>query len=228
MTSILKKDEHQMPEHLMNHSRRIFLSSLAISLVKHPLSLTAAEPDPSKINLLKNESLEGWIATDFHLNGKCSVSSGVLRLDRGKPMTGVTCKLANLPKTNYELSYQARRVDGSDFFAAATFPVNDSFLTFVNGGWSGNITGLSSIDGSDASENETGRLVKFENETWYSFKVRVESEKIICHVNSEKVVDFDPTGRSLKTRVESRPSQPLGFACYDSIGEIRNIQISRF
>jgi hypothetical protein len=98
--------------------------------------------------------------------------------------------------------------------------VNDSFLTFVNGGWSGNITGLSSIDGSDASENETGRLVKFENETWYSFKVRVESEKIICHVNSEKVVDFDPTGRSLKTRVESRPSQPLGFACYDSIGEL--------
>ena len=216
-----------MHANLKKPCRRTFIAGLVITLTRKNVRLAAAGPETSVMNLLQKESLNGWKPTDFHQQGKCSVNSGVLRLERGKPMTGVTCSLANLPTSKYELSYEARRLAGDDFFAAATFPVNDSFLTFVNGGWSGNITGLSSIDGSDASENETGRLVKFENGIWYSFKIRVESEKLICHVNSEKVVDFDSTGRSLKTRVESRPSQPLGFACYESIGEIRNIQIRR-
>ena len=44
---------------------------------------------------------------------------------------------------------------GGDFFATLTFPVDDSFCTFVTGGWGGDIVGLSSIDGWDASDNET-------------------------------------------------------------------------
>lgn len=206
-------------------NRRILLAGVAGASCVSAFYSKGMAADGLVKNLLQKNGLEGWAPTDFHKPGEISVKSGILRIERGHPMTGVTCKIPNLPKTNYELKYQARRVDGDDFFAAATFPVNDSFLTFVNGGWSGNITGLSSIDGSDASENETGKQVRFENEKWYSFKIRVQGTKIVCHVDSEKVVDFDGAGRSLRTRVESRPSQPLGFVCYDTIGEIREIQI---
>lgn len=203
--------------------RRHFLASTLAATTGLARQSRALEAKPRQ--LLAREGLEGWAVTDFHASGKVNVKEGVLSLKRGKPMTGVTCKLLDLPKTDYELTYEARRTDGDDFFAAATFPVKDGFLTFVTGGWSGNVTGLSSIDGADASENETNKLVKFENDTWYKIRIRVEGEKITCHVNNDKVVDFDGTGRQLKTRVESRPSQPLGFACYDSESEIRNIQV---
>ena len=203
--------------------RRTILAGFFAATFRQAMPAVAAKPKPR--TLLPRNGLEGWALTDFHASGKVAVTNGVLSLKRGKPMTGVTCKLLDLPKTDYELTYEARRTDGDDFFAAATFPVKEGFLTFVTGGWSGNVTGLSSIDGADASENETNKLVKFENDTWYKIRIRVEGEKIICHVNSDIVVDFDGTGRQLKTRVESRPSQPLGFACYDSESEIRNIQI---
>jgi len=136
-------------------------------------------------------------------------------------MTGLTSTRKNLLRSDFELSYEARRVDGDDFFAAATFPVDDGFLTFVNGGWSGNVTGLSSIDGADASENETGSRVDFENGRWYRFLIRVSGRKVKVHVDGKIVVDFDGTDRSLKTRVESRPSQPLGFAAFGCVGQIR-------
>lgn len=177
----------------------------------------------SVMSLLSKNSLEGWSPTDFFKPGKVDIQDGVLKLGRGKPMTGVTSLKKDMPTTGFEIAFEARRMDGDDFFAALTFPVNSGFLTFVNGGWSGNITGLSSIDGSDASENETSCLYKFENEIWYQFKVRVEDQQIQCFVNDKKIVDFDGSGRSLKTRVESRPSQPLGFACFDCESEIRNV-----
>lgn len=199
------------------------IALLAASFMVMNARATAAEPQARL--LMEKNSLEGWELTDFYASGKAHVKNGVLTLERGKPMTGVNCKRLDLPKTDYELSYEARRVDGDDFFAAVTFPVKDGFLTFVTGGWSGNITGLSSIDGADASENETNRQVKFENEKWYRIRIRVEDQKITCYVNDEKVVDFDGTARELKTRVESRPSQPLGFACYNSTGEIRDVKI---
>jgi hypothetical protein len=39
-------------------------------------------------------------------------------------------------------------MQGSDFFAALTFPVNDLFCTLINGGWGGMLVGLSSLDGN--------------------------------------------------------------------------------
>ena len=88
-------------------------------------------------------------------------------------MSGITATRADLLTTNYELTYEAMRLDGRDFFAAATFPVGSSFVTLVNGGWGGTITGLSSLNGADASENETSKSVTYENKRWYRFRVRV-------------------------------------------------------
>ncbi|MFM7316927.1 MAG: DUF1080 domain-containing protein [Isosphaeraceae bacterium] len=215
----------------MPQNRRSF-----IRLLPGTLALTASarfSPNASGSsfadakNLLETEGLRGWAATDFFKPGQVAVKNSTLSLGKGKPMTGVTTTLRDLPKTNFDIAYEARRLDGDDFFAALTFPVQDGFLTFVNGGWSGNITGLSSIDGSDASENETGKPYTFENEVWYRFRVSVREHQVICSINEKTVIDFDGIGRSLKTRVESRPSEPLGLACYDCSSEVRKIILTR-
>jgi hypothetical protein len=172
--------------------------------------------------LFASDRLDGWEPTDFFRPGEVTIRDGIVTLGRGNPMTGLTITRKNLPRSDFELSYEARRVEGDDFFAAATFPVDDGFLTFVNGGWSGNVTGLSSIDGADASENETGSRVEFENGQWYRFVIQVAGRKVKVRVDGKIVVDFDGTDRSLKTRVESRPSQPLGFAAFGCVGQIRS------
>lgn len=182
-----------------------------------PLEPTAAEP----VALFQGNSLEGWKSTDFFRPGEIQVRDGVVTLGKGNPMTGVTIDRKNLLHKNFDLIYEARRLEGDDFFAAATFPVDGGHLTFVNGGWSGNVTGLSSIDGADASENETGTRVEFENGRWYRFVIQVQGRKVRVTVDGKQVVDFDGTDRSLRTRVESRPSEPLGFAAFGCVGQIR-------
>ena len=110
---------------------------------------------------------------------------------------------------------QARQLKGDDFFAAATFPVGDNYLTLVNGGWGGSITGLSSIDGMDASQNETGRFIKFENQKWYRFRVRITAKTIRCWVDDKEVAMLNHEDRRLGTRLEtgraSRSDLPPGI-----------------
>ncbi len=179
------------------------------------------------VSLFQLDRLDGWEPTDFFRPGMVSISAGIVTLGKGNPMTGLTSTRKDLPRSDFELTYEARRMDGDDFFAAATFPVDDGFLTFVNGGWSGNVTGLSSIDGADASENETGSRVDFENGRWYRFAIHVAGRKVKVRVDGKIVVDFDGIDRSLKTRVESRPSQPLGFASFGCVGQIRGAALRR-
>ena len=48
------------------------------------------------------------------------VEDGRIVLAAGDPMTGITTTRKDLPKTDYELTYEAMRTSGGDFFAAAT------------------------------------------------------------------------------------------------------------
>src|SRR4051812_4164921 len=151
-----------------------------------------AEGDPSAgkprtLVLFDGKSLEGWVKTDFFGAGEVKVEDGSIRMSEGRSMTGITSTRRDLPTTNYELSYEAMRLSGRDFFAAATFPVGKSFVTLVNGGWGGSVTGLSSLNGADASENETGRFVEYRNKTWYRFRARVTDEVIRCWVDDKEI-----------------------------------------
>jgi hypothetical protein len=181
--------------------------------------------EPRTTVLFDGKSLDGWEKTDFANAGEVKVEDGSIHMAAGRPMTGITSLRKDLPRTNYELSYEAMRLAGRDFFAAATFPVGDSYITLVNGGWGGNVTGLSSIDGVDASENETGRLVKYENKTWYRFRVRVTPEVIRCQVDDKEVAAVNYRDHHVGTRIETRACQPLGFATWASSAAVRNIAI---
>ncbi|HWE35198.1 MAG TPA: DUF1080 domain-containing protein [Isosphaeraceae bacterium] len=192
--------------------------------------LGADEPKaekPGKIVLFDGKSLDGWKATDFHGADKVEVTvkDGMIVLPVGHTMTGITCTRKDLPRTDYELSYEAQRLEGRDFFAAATFPVGASYVTLVNGGWGGNVTGLSSLDGADASENDTSKYVKYRDKTWYKFRVRVTDRSIRCWIDDKPVVAVDHKGRTLSTRIEVRKNHPLGFATWETAGALRAIEV---
>jgi hypothetical protein len=178
--------------------------------------------------LFDGKTLDGWKPTDFYKPGEVGVKDGSIVLGLSPAsggMTGITSTREDLPRTDYELSYRAKRLSGRDFFAAATFPVGETYLTLVNGGWGGSVTGLSSIDGADASENLTGAFHEYENDTWYAFKVRVTDASIRCWIDGEEVVSFDPEGHHLGTRLETSYSQPLGFATWETASALKDIEI---
>src|SRR5690349_8008529 len=82
--------------------------------------------------LLPDSGLGSWRETPFRGAGKVQASDGVLALGLGGPLTGITWS-GEFPRADYEIRLQARRVQGGDFFASLTFPVGDSFGTFVTG-----------------------------------------------------------------------------------------------
>jgi hypothetical protein len=175
--------------------------------------------------LFDGKTLDGWKKTDFSRAGEVKVEDGRIVLAAGAPMTGITTTLKDLPRTNYELTYEAMRLTGEDFFAAATFPVGQSYITLVNGGWGGFVTGLSSLSGMDASENETTRSIKYENNKWYRFRVRVTDAVIRCWLDDREIIAVNHQDRHVGTRIEVRSNEPLGFAAWKSGGAVRNIEI---
>jgi hypothetical protein len=179
----------------------------------------------AKLVLFDGKSLEGWKKTDFYKSGEVKVEEGRIIMSAGRSMTGITCSRPNLPTTDYELGYEAMRIDGRDFFAAATFPVGKSFITLVNGGWGGNVTGLSSLDGMDASENETTQSYRYAEKKWYRFRVRVTEKMIRCAIDDKEIVAVNHQDRRVGTRIETRRNQPLGFATWETSGALRNIEI---
>jgi|GEM_PF-818942 len=196
----------------------------ALELLAATTRSAAAGPAGTTV-LFDGKTLDGWKPAGFYREGEIKVEGGAIVLPAGRPMSGVTSTRRDLPTTNYELTYEAQRRSGRDFFAAATFPVGKSFLTFVNGGWGGSVTGLSSLNGADASENETGRYFKYENDTWYKFRVRVTDEVIRCWIGDKEVVALNYEGRQVGTRIETRSNQPLGFATWESTGAVRNVAV---
>jgi hypothetical protein len=208
----------------MNRALRTFV---ALTFLTGGTASVAVADEPAELVLFDGKSLDGWVVTDFYHHGEVKVEDDAVKLDKGDPMTGITTSRKDIPTLDYELSYEARRVSGSDFFAAATFPVGTGFLTFVNGGWGGQLTGLSSLDGADASENETGRSYAYVNGTWYRFRVRVTAAAVRCDIDGKEVVAATIGNRQAKTRIEVRPNQPLGFASYECVGAIRNVRVRK-
>lgn len=182
------------------------------------------------LSIFNGKNLEGWSETPFNGKGRVNVRDGSIILGRGDKMTGINYDYVdNLVWDNYEITLEAMRVEGKDFFCALTFPVKGTFCTLVLGGWSGSIVGLSNIDGYDAVNNFTGDTRNFENNKWYSVRLRVAGDKIEAWLgNIDKMVDFTIGNYELSLRSEVIISAPLGIATYDTVGAIRNIRLIRF
>jgi hypothetical protein len=173
--------------------------------------------------LFDGTSLEGWRETPFSGRGKVSVENGAIVLGKGV-LTGVTWT-REFPKFNYEVRMEAMRVDGYDFFAGITFPVHDSFCSWINGGWGGMVVGLSSLDEMDASENDTSIRRNFESGRWYALRLRVTEDRIQAWIDEDAVIDAY-FGASL---VGLRPgeielSKPFGVASFSTVSRLRKIE----
>lgn len=174
-------------------------------------------------SLFDGQSLKGWTETPFTRHGTVKVEDGAIVIGKGY-MTGINWTAA-FPKTNYELRIEAQRADGSDFFAGITFPVNDSHLTWINGGWGGKMVGLSSLDGNDASENETSVVRDFQKGRWYRLWIAVTPDRVRAWIDDELVIDVSVANREIGLRPgEIELSKPLGIAAYNTVSKIRKIE----
>lgn len=176
--------------------------------------------------LFDGKSLDGWEITNFGPQGPVYVSGNEIILGMGDGCTGITWKRA-FPRTGYEVTLDAKRVAGNDFFCGMTFPVGKSPCTLIVGGWGGATVGLSSIDGRDASENETKKIISFEKERWYHIRLIVTDESIKSWIDSVKVIDFTIGNKKLSIRPEVELSRPFGIASWTTTAAIRNIRLKR-
>ena len=176
--------------------------------------------------LFDGKTLDGWEITNFGPQGPVYVSGNEIILGMGDGCTGITWKKA-FPRTGYEVSLDAKRVAGNDFFCGITFPVGKSPCSLIIGGWGGATVGLSSIDGKDASENETTTIRNFEKNRWYHIRLIVTDEFIRSWIDSDKVVDFNIDNKKLSIRPEVELSRPFGIASWNTTAAIRNIHLQR-
>lgn len=178
-------------------------------------------------SLFDGKTLTGWAQSDFAGRGSVTVSNGQIHLNMGS-MTGITWTNTNsLPRMNYEISLDAMRVEGSDFFCGLTFPVGKDPCSFIVGGWGGGVVGLSSIDSEDASQNETTGYMNFTNGKWYHIRVRVEPGKIQAWIDNDRVVNLETEGKRISIRMEVEPSVPLGIATWNTSAALKNIQLKQ-
>lgn len=218
---------------------------LGVALISAPPSRPAAAADaprpeadapstgdtddtkPAGTALFDGRTLKNWKSTDFGREGNVSVQDGLLVIGKGEPLTGVTWDGGELPRVNYELRLEAQRVTGSDFFCGLTFPVGESCCTLILGGWGGSLTGLSSINYLDASENETTNFHDFEDGKWYKVRIRVTDKKIEAWLDDESLADVEYADQKIGIRFEMEPCKPLGVATYNTTGALRDFRLIR-
>lgn len=175
--------------------------------------------------LFDGKTLEGWKESDFAGKGEVKVVDGKLSLGMGL-MTGITWT-NEIPRMDYEVSLEAMRVEGSDFFCGLTFPVATNPCSLIVGGWGGGLVGLSSLDGEDAANNETTHFMNFENQRWYKIRLRVEPEKIQAWIDEEKVIDVNIKDRRISIRFEVEPSVPFGIATWSTAAALRHLKVRK-
>jgi hypothetical protein len=201
-------------------------------MLAHLLAFAAAAEEPKAspgwTPLFDGKSLAGWKVTDFGGEGDVIVNEGEIVLKMGQPLTGITWKEGDkIPTDNFEITLQARKRKGDDFFCGLTFPVRDTHATFVVGGWAGTVVGLSNINGLDASENETTQYEKFDQNKWYAIRIRVADGTIACWLDDKQMVDVELKNNRISTRIEVDPNKPLGICCYNTESGLKDINLRR-
>lgn len=193
-------------------------------------ALAGGAEKPKHVAIFDGKTLAGWnlAKTNAYIKpGKVEVKGGAIVMHEGREATGIVYAKDDFPRTNYEVSVQARRTGGSDFFCGMTFPVGKQHCSLICGGWGGGTTGLSNVDGFAADENETTGFVEFKNDRWYQIRLRVTDEKIQAWVDKEKIVDLDRKDKKFNIWWEQEPLRPFGIGNWHTTSELRKITLTR-
>ena len=198
---------------------------------QNPAQKSKKESQKKSVSLFDGKTLKGWKLCNYAGIGEVKVNpeTGALRVTRGEILSGIRIDnfdKRKLPKVNYELSLEARRVEGEDFFCCLTFPYKKTHASFVLGGWGGSVCGISSIDFMDAMENSTMTVRDFDQGKWYNLRLLVTDNRFQAFVGEKKIVNVGIKGRKIGMRFgEIEESVPLGLSNFRTTAEYRNIKI---
>jgi hypothetical protein len=194
--------------------------SIPAQVVVDPPNTATGWMEMEKLEPGKWQPIEG--AADLEWND----DNRVMRIGVGTDLNGARWT-GPMPGVPYALELEARRMSGSDFFCGLTFPVRSGkeCVTFIIGGWGGNLIGISSIDGLDASENSTATQQEFEDKRWYRIRVEVRAERLQAWIDDRQVVD----ARTEEQKLSLRPGPieacaPFGLATWLTSAEIRGVK----
>jgi hypothetical protein len=215
------------------HQQPVASVSLGNSQDKNPAIAEAAAKPVSLLpgggwqRLFNGHDLTGWKEAKFAGRGEIKYEEGLLVLKAGDPFTGLNWT-NEFPEANYEITLEAMRLSGSDFFCGLTVPVGTNFCSLIVGGWGGSLFGISSIDGMDASENETTKFQNFDNSRWYRIRFLVTLSRLQVWIDQEMAIDADITGKRISVRAgDIEMSEPLGISCWMTSAAFRDIQWRR-
>jgi hypothetical protein len=216
--------QRRHPAILQHMNRCLFLSLAALSVL-------TASADEAPLILFDGKSLDAWQVVDIGGSGLVDVQDGEMIIDQGESLSGVVYKKSDeLPVLDYEITLEAMRLSGVDFFVGLTFPIRDhnTHLTLVLGGWGGSVTGISSIDGLDASENNTGTLQRFEDETWYKLRLQVRDHEIKLFIDDKEIINTDIKDKKLGLREGPMESyKGLSLTTYQTASSIRDVRVTK-
>jgi hypothetical protein len=167
-----------------------------------------------------------WAVIDGAGEVSWNDESRVMRIGTGTDLNGVRWT-GPMPTVPYAVELEARRVSGSDFFCGLTFPVREGkqSVSLIVGGWGGNLVGISSIDGMDASENSTGTQHEFEDLRWYRIRLQVDEERLQAWIDDRQVVDAHTGGQKLSLRPGPiEECAPFGLATWLTSAEVRGVR----
>ncbi len=211
------------------------LSACREEAPKHsPLDSGNTSQEVDRVEAFSPENQSKWTSEGFAIAGSEEWDGSTLSLPVGADLVGVRWT-GELPEIPYVIRYEARRIDGVDFFGALTFPVRSSgeCLTWIPGGWGGGVAGLSSINDKDASENESTQYRGFNDEQWYQFELEVRKASLVVRIdgvphqftlNGEKLDALPLDGLKLGLRpgpIEA--CSPLGVAGWQGTCEVRKM-----
>lgn len=229
--------------------KRILTAAIVTSLGFHCLIVSAQEKQPTEglsgsaalkpgpdgwISLFDGKSLTGWKQTDFTKGGKVHVEpkfqgpDSAIVVDAGSSLSGFNWTGKVVPKTNYEIDLEVMKIKGEDFMCGLTFPVGDSHASLILGGWGGYTTGISSLNGMDASENETQKSISYALDKWYKVRMRVTPAKLEAWIDEKKIIDVDITDKKVSLRIGVIDlSVPIGISTYQTTSAFRAIRLHR-
>jgi hypothetical protein len=175
--------------------------------------------------LFDGKSMKNWKSTQFGGEGPVEIEDGKIIVHAGDSLSGVNWTGPALPTDNYEIEFDAMKLDGSDFFVGLTFPYKKDYASLILGGWGGSIVGLSSVNGNDAANNEYASSRDFKKDQWFHVRLRATPAKIQAWLNdeSEPFLDIDTTDKTISTRTDIDAAKPLGLSTYQTSAAYKNI-----
>ena len=157
----------------------------------------------------------------------CNVHAedGQLIFETGGMGTSIAWTRA-FPRADYEVSVEARRLEGNGAFCHMAFRVGATHCFLVVGGM-GNIVALDEVDKLNMHGNETTTRMDFEQERWYTIRLRVTRERVVVWLGDRKVIDLSGAADRLSLPFAWQGLMPFGVGTWQTKAAMRNIKLRR-